>query len=109
MYWLIALFIIIVRICIVYYRKYYKERIYILSMKKTQTLEVETAQSGMTMLEVFENIYPNVEANSNEEAMDFLLNKESADGDRELCDALEEEMVAEDRRKAKILLSEVKE
>lgn len=38
-----------IRICILYYRKYYKERIYILSMKKTQTLEAETTQSGMTV------------------------------------------------------------
>ena len=33
-----------------YYRKYYKELIYIHSMTKTQTLEAETTQKGMTVL-----------------------------------------------------------
>ncbi len=76
-------------------------------MKKTQTLEAETTQKGMTALDKFEVEYPDVEVNSAEEAMDFLLYNENArDGDKELCDALEKEMVAEDRRMAKILLSE---
>jgi hypothetical protein len=76
-------------------------------MKKTQTSEAETTQSGMSAFETFEKAYPNVEVDSNEDAMDFLLYNENArDGDKELCDALEKEMVAEDRRMAKILLSE---
>ena len=67
----------------------------------------ETTQKGMTALDKFEVEYPDVEVNSAEEAMDFLLYNENArDGDKELCDALEKEMVAEDRRMAKILLSE---
>ena len=40
-----------------YYRKYYKELIYIHSMTKTQTLEAETTQRGMTVLkQVIETI-----------------------------------------------------
>ena len=76
-------------------------------MKAETKAKAETTQSGMSAFETFEKAYPNVEVDSNEDAMDFLLYKLiKRDGDRELCDALEKEMVAEDRRMAKILLSE---
>ena len=81
---------------------------------KSETKEtVETAENGMTALDKFEAEYPDVEVNSNEEALDFLLYKETElhvrNGDKELAEALEKEMIAEDRKMAKIFLSEVKE
>ena len=85
-------------------------------MKEVVKVEVETTQKGMTALDKFEVEYPEVEVNSNEEAMDFLLYKETElharNGDKELCDALEKEMVAEDRRMTSIisgLITEIKE
>jgi len=50
-------------------------------MKKTQTLEAETTQKGMTALDKFEAEYP-----------ELKKYKEASEGDKELAEALEKEM-----------------